>query len=251
MILELFGPSAAGKTTFAAELVHVLQSQGYTVVLQLGDRRHPIKRAALKLFSSLYLRWIEQRSLIAAMLAIFPPRNKLWAIRLKWHLEILIQAWSIAQASDDVISIFDQGTVQSVSSLVLLSGITDRASLARALDMMPKPDLLIRLQAPREVLEARLRERRRSLGIIQQLLEVDLQSSLDHIDQVNLVVEQLESCRLPMICVESLDRSGLTTAAEAVAQQVRERRHVSQARFLVTGLERDSALNQTAPHHHV
>jgi hypothetical protein len=251
MILELFGPSAAGKTTLASELMRLLKIQGYTVVLQIGDRRHPLKRAALKSFSSLYLRWTGQRSLAAEMLGMFPPRNELWAIRLKWHLEVLIRAWSIAQASDDVISIFDQGMVQSVCSLILLSGITDRESLARALDLAPKPDLLIRLQAPREVLEARLRERRRNLGIIQQLLEVDLQSSLDHIDHVNLVVEQLESHRLPTICVESLDPSGLATAAEVIAQQVRERFHAAQARSLVIGPERDADFNQTAHHYHV
>jgi ABC-type cobalamin/Fe3+-siderophores transport system ATPase subunit len=251
MIIELFGPSAAGKTTLASELVRILQRQGHTVVLQIGDRRHPIKRAAFKFFSSLYLRWIRRHSLATDMLGIFPPRSELWAIRLKWHLEVLIRAWSIAQASDDVISIFDQGMVQSVCSLVLLSGITDRASLARALDLVPKPDLLIRLQAPREILEARLRERRRNLGIIQQLLEVDLQSSLDHIEHINLVVEQLESYRLPIICVESLDPSGLATAAELIAQQVRERWHAAQARSLVIGPEGDADFNQTAHHYHV
>ncbi|WP_214473689.1 AAA family ATPase [Mesorhizobium sp. dw_380] len=246
MILELFGPSAAGKTTLASELVRVLQNQGHTVVLQTGDRRHPIRRAAFKLFSTLHLRWIRKRSLAADMLDVLPPRRELWAIRLKWHLEVLIRAWNKALASDDVISIFDQGMVQSVSSLVLLSGITDRESLARALDLVPKPDLLIRLQAPREILEARLRERRRNLGIIQQLLEVDLQSSLDHIDHVNLVVEQLKSSRVPTICVESLDASSLATAAEAIARQVRERRHVAPARSLVTGPEMDADFNETA-----
>ncbi|ESX80540.1 MULTISPECIES: AAA family ATPase [unclassified Mesorhizobium] len=231
MILELFGPSGAGKTTLACELVHVLRAQGYSVVLQTGDRRHPVRRAAFKLVSGLHSKWIGQRSLGAEVLKILPPKNELWAARLNWHLEALLQAWRAAIASKDTISIFDQGMVQFVCSLVLFSGITDRERVSCALELLPKPDLLVRLQAPREILEARLRERRRNLGIIQKFLEVDLQSSLDHIDHVNLIEEQLGSFPVPTTCVESLDSDGLAAATEIIARGVIDKFGAARAKF--------------------
>ncbi|AGB45174.1 hypothetical protein Mesau_02773 [Mesorhizobium australicum WSM2073] len=96
-------------------------------------------------------------------------------------------------ASNQKISIFDQGMVQFVSSLALFSDITDRERVSRAFKLLPKPGLLVRLRAPRRILEVRLRERRRTLGIIQKFLDLDLQSSLDQIHHINLVGEELKS----------------------------------------------------------
>jgi thymidylate kinase len=226
MILELFGPSGAGKTTLAFELVSLLRSQGYPAALQVGDRTRPVRRIIFKFFGGLHSKCIGRPSIAAQVLKVLPPKNELWAIRLNWHLEALIQARNAALASDDIVAIFDQGMVQSICSLVLLSGITDRKRVAHALDLVPKPDLLIRLQAPLEVLEARLRERRRNLGVIQRLLELDLQRSLS-IDHIDLVSKQLESCGHSTICVESLDSGGLVAATELIATRVRSLAGVS------------------------
>lgn len=220
MILEIFGPSGAGKTTLASELTHVLRVRGYPVLLQSGDRSHPLRRAAVKLVSGLHSKWIGQHSPGAEVLKILPPKNELWAARLNWHLDALLQAWHSAMASTETISIFDQGMVQFVSSLVLLSCITDREKVARALELLPKPDFLVRVRAPREIIEARLRERRRNLGIIQKFLELDLQSGLDYVDHVDLIEEEFEAFLVSTACVESLDSDGLTAAAEKIAIRV-------------------------------
>ncbi|MER9845280.1 AAA family ATPase [Mesorhizobium australicum] len=219
MILELFGPSGAGKTTLASELARVLRGQGQPVLLQIADRAHPVRRAAFKLVSGVHSKWIAQHSL-GELFEILPPKNEMWAARLNWHLEALLQAWRAAMASNQKISIFDQGMVQFVSSLVLFSDITDRERVSRALELLPKPDLLVQLRAPRRILEARLRERRRTLGIIQKFLDLDLQSSLDQIDHVKLVEEELKSFLVPTICVESLDSDGLRAATRAITPRL-------------------------------
>ncbi len=125
--------------------------------------------------------------------------------------------------------------------------MTDREPVARALDLVSKPDLLVRFQVSREVLEARLRERHRNLGLIQKLLEVDLQSSLDHIDQVDLVSRRVESFGLPTIRVESLDRRGLTAATEKIAREVFDRIRPTGPKSVVIGSGREGRLPQS--HH--
>ncbi|CDX46505.1 hypothetical protein MPLA_870024 [Mesorhizobium sp. ORS 3359] len=223
MILEVFGPSGAGKTTLTSELVPVLRCHGYPVVLQIGDRRHPIRRAALKLASGLHSKWVGQDPLTAEIFKLLPPKSDLWATRLNWHFELLIKVWNAALTSTETISIFDQGMVQFVCSLVMFSGVTDQEKIARALDLVPKPNLLVRLQAPKEILESRLRERRRHLGIVQKLLEVDLQTSLDNVEHVNLVGELVESLGLPTISTESSDANGRIAALEMIVKDTIEK----------------------------
>ncbi|TIR21944.1 MAG: hypothetical protein E5X34_15775 [Mesorhizobium sp.] len=222
MILEVFGPSGAGKTTFTSGLVPVLRCHGYPVVLQIGDRRHPIRRAALKLAYGLHSKWVGQNPLTTEIFELLPPKSDLWATRLKWHFELLIQVWNAALTSNETISIFDQGMVQFVCSLVMFSGVTNQEKIERALDLVPKPNLLVRLQAPREILESRLRERQRHLGIVQRLLEVDLQTSLDNIRHITLVGELVESFGVPTISIDSSHASGRAAALDMIARDAIE-----------------------------
>ncbi|MBZ9849993.1 hypothetical protein LB565_18575 [Mesorhizobium sp. CA14] len=192
-------------------------------MLQIGDRRHPIRRAAFKLASGMHSKWMGHHSLTNDIFSLLPPKNDLWATRLNWHFEGLIRLWKAALLADETISIFDQGMVQFVCSLVLFSGITDPERVSRALALIPKPNLLVRLQAPREILEVRLRERQHTLGILQKLLELDMKRSLDQIEHVNLVEELLESSGVPISSHESLDAVGRAAAVETIVKDTIER----------------------------
>lgn len=222
MILEVFGPSGAGKTTLTSDLMPVLRGRGYPVVLQIGERRHPVRRAALKLACGLHSKWVGQNPLTTEIFKLLPPKNDLWATRLNWHFELLIKVWNEALSSNETISVFDQGMVQFICSLIMFSGIKDHERIARALDFIPKPNLLIRLHAPKDLLESRLRERQRHLGIVQKLLEVDLQTSLDQIEQVNLVGELLGSYGVPTMLIESSDTNARRAALETIAKDTIE-----------------------------
>lgn len=152
---------------------------------------------------------------IAELFRILPPKDRVWFIRLYWHLALLNSEWSAAQ-SCDAITIFDQGMVQAVASLVLLSGITDRDPVGRALDLVPKPDLLIRFEAPRPLLEARLRERWEKIGPLQRHLEIDLQGSLDHVDHVDMITDLVSARALSMIRISSIDAPGRNLSIDRI-----------------------------------
>lgn len=220
MILEMFGPSGAGKTTMASALAAHLRGLGHVVTPLIGVRANPLKRGILKCFaSSNLLSSAGSAAGVAEVLKILPPKDRLWSVRLHWHLALLDREWSAAQSSD-AITIFDQGMIQAVTSLVLLSGITDRERVVRALDLVPNPDLLIRFEAPRDLLEARLRDRWQNIGILQRFLEIDLQGSLDHVNHVDLISDLVSARALPMIRISSLDVDGLHLAIDKITAAI-------------------------------
>ena len=67
----------------------------------------------------------------------------------------------------------------------------------RGLELIPRPNLLVRLDAPREILEARLRARLGRQGAVERLFEFDLQTSLQQIDTTNDVAQMLRGARRP------------------------------------------------------
>ncbi|MGO4678049.1 hypothetical protein AB4Z40_34850 [Bosea sp. 2YAB26] len=229
MILEMFGPSAAGKTTMVSALTAHLRGLGYVVNPRIGVRAHPLRRGILKgLASARLLRSAGSAAGVAELFRILPPKELLWFVRLYWHLALLHHDWTAAQASD-AITIFDQGMVQAVASLILLSGITDRDPVARALDIVPKPDLLIRFEAPRPLLEARLRDRRQKIGPLQRYLEIDLQGSLDHVDHVDLISDMVSARGLPMIRISSIDAPSRNLSIDRITTEVQARMRPSRA----------------------
>ena len=229
MILEMFGPSGAGKTTMASALTAHLRGLGYVVTPLIGVRAHPLRRVVLKcLASARLLNSTGSADGVADLFRILPPKDRLWGVRLHWHLALLHREWTAAQSSD-AITIFDQGMVQAVASLILLSGITDRDPVARALDIVPKPDLLIRFEAPRPLLEARLRDRRQRIGPLQRYLEIDLQGSLDHVDHVDLISGLVSARGLPMIRVSSIDAPSRNLSIDRISAAVLARMRPSRA----------------------
>jgi hypothetical protein len=220
MILEMFGPSGAGKTTMATALAAHLRGLGYTVTPLIGVRANPLKRAVLKCFASAcFLTAAGPMAGVESVLKVLPPRDRHWFVRMHWHLALLHREWSAAQSSD-AITIFDQGWIQAVTSLIMLSGETDHQRVMRALAIVPQPDLLIRFEAPRELLEARLRNRRRNSGALQRLLEINLQDSLDHVNHVDLVSDLVSTAGLPMIRISSVDADGFNLALGKITDAV-------------------------------
>jgi hypothetical protein len=204
----------------AAALAVHLQDLGYAVTPLIGVRSNPLKRAVLKcLASARFLTAAGPMGGVESVLRILPPKDRHWFVRMHWHLALLHREWSAAQSSN-TITIFDQGWIQAVTSLVLLSGETDRQRVMRALDIVSRPDLLIRFEAPRELLEARLRNRRQNIGALQRLLEINLQDSLDHVNHVDLVSDLVSAAGLPMIRVSSVDADGFKLALGKITDAV-------------------------------
>jgi thymidylate kinase len=244
MIIELFGPPGAGKTTFARALAARLRERGHIVDLVLSQR--PAERSSHEVRSASDLSTQQISSMIrrltrpfAEMLTmarhpftishdvgtalnlikILPPSNTLWSLRLAQYVSRLSRAWFQASNTGHIV-LFDQAFVQAVCSLVLLCGVVDELLISHALDAIPKSDLLVRLDAPTEILEARLRDRQRLESRIERLLELDLATSLRSLAIVDCLHELLRKGGRPIMNAASLDQHSLNEAVEQVEKQI-------------------------------
>jgi thymidylate kinase len=243
MIIELFGPPAAGKTTFAHALATALEKNDFDVQLIVSLR--PAERDSIQVESTPALSWCRtalvaplsraaklasaapvmlagERSdeLTANLMDLMPPRTLLWAVRYRRFLSLLSRSWKMASTSDRIV-IFDQGFMTALCSMPLLARSVDRSVMVRALALIPRPNLLIRLDAPRETLEARLRARLGRQGALERLFELDLQTNLQQIETTNDVAHMLHEQGGRMMHVGSFDRRLLENAIDRIVREAK------------------------------
>jgi thymidylate kinase len=243
MIIELFGPPAAGKTTLAHALATALEKNGFDVQLIASSR--PAERGSIQVDSTRALSWCRSAlaaplsraaklvsavpvllagarsdELSASLMDLMPPRSLLWSVRYRRFLSLLSRSWKMASTSDRIV-IFDQGFLTALCSMALLARSVDRSVIVRGLALIPRPNLLIRLDAPRETLEARLRARLGRQGALERLFEFDLQTNLQQIETTNEVAHVLQEQGGRMIHVNSLDRRLLEKAVDRIMREAR------------------------------
>jgi thymidylate kinase len=131
----------------------------------------------------------------------------------------LSRAWFQASNTGHIV-LFDQAFVQAVCSLVLLSGVVDELLISNALDAIPKSDLLIRLDAPTEILKVRLRDRQRLESRFERLLELDSATSLKSLAIVDSLDELLRKGDRQIMNASSLDQHSLDEAVERIEKQI-------------------------------
>jgi thymidylate kinase len=242
MIIELFGPPAAGKTTLAHALATALERDGYNIELIVSSRpaerasiqvesmgalfrcraalAAPLSRAA-KLASAVpFLLGTPNDDTTANLMDLLPPRTLLWSVRFRRYLSLLSSSWKLASTSSRIV-IFDQGFLTALCSLVLLAESVNRRVIGWGLELIPRPNLLIHLDAPRETLEARIRERLRRQGAVERLFEFDLQTNLKQIETTNEVVHMLQEQGVHMMQVNCLDRRLLEEAVDRIVRETR------------------------------
>lgn len=242
MIIEFFGPPGIGKTTLARVLTARLREQGCAVQPILNyrpvERTMPLDLVGHRSTASVY----DLAQLVVDMVATvprqfansqevgiarnlmkaIPPRNIVWSIRAYRYLMLLSRSWCGASLAVDTV-LFDQAFVQSVCSLALLSRAVDEKRMALALGFVPKSDLLIRLDAPREILNARLCERRRLQTRTRRLFDLDLKTKLKSVEIIGLLYDLLRKGGRSVTCVDCFDcfdQRSLSDAVERIAREV-------------------------------
>jgi thymidylate kinase len=245
MIIELFGPPCVGKTTLAQLLGSRLRGKGLDVELPLSSRpseeapdateqsprHHRPLDAARRLTRPVIEMLANGRDLFgrspeaqmaAALLKLLPPRSIMWSARLRQYIWRRAHAWHARQNTTGIV-IFDQAFIQVIFSLVVAGDSADEALIAQALDAVPMPDLLIRLQAPPEIVGDRLADRRCRQGPIERLLEVDVRSNLESLPVMDVLHRLLRGRGQSVICVNTADPQSSDEVLGQLEQEVMAR----------------------------
>jgi len=245
MIVEIFGPQGVGKTTFARALAAELQDQHQNVDLVLSYRpaersatnKYPVStptaavairlaRPVVELLTMTFHPFASRNNLstAASLLKALPPKNFLSSVRLRQYILRLSHSWQMASSSSHI-TLFDQAFVQAVCSLVLAHPSADETLIARALDIIPKPDLLIQLDASPEILAARLHNRQRFQSPVERMFEVDPETNSAERPLFEHIVDLLQRRGQQVTRINSSDRNALDGAAWKTAKQIRMTLH--------------------------
>lgn len=208
MIVELFGPPGAGKSTFSRALAQSLLLEGEHAEIDSSARPNEapnavtasyIERAAWLFGGNPLLRLIRAamqffdavmadestRCPVASRLSeTFPQHGAFEKFRLTQYMKRLSRRWRRA-ADVSEITIFDQAYAQALISYASASRKANAEALAAALRYTPKADLLIYIEAPYATLVQRLVRRAEDQGWVERRLELDLKRNIQAIDIVS------------------------------------------------------------------
>jgi thymidylate kinase len=241
MIVELFGPPGVGKTTFAHALEKRLRERGYVVETAFSNRPaeggglsgvRDSQRSVSGFFRRLMRPILDIFAVVQApnvgnqawtnLNAVNPPANVIWNLRLSLYRIRLSWFWTRASNSDHIF-LFDQGYIQLICSLILLDfRKVDEAVCEKLLDAVPGSDLLVSLEAPRDILEQRLQERFRSQHPLERFLELDLETNLVSVEVIGKLHAILRQRGREVVRISSLDRVSLSEGLAIVEQKVDE-----------------------------
>ena len=237
MIVELFGPAGVGKTTFAHALCERLNINGHRakVVLSYQPGKNvsaldpvgvmaAVRRIARAIAGTLTItaRPIAKRKellLTFKLMRALPPSNVVWFIRLAQYVLRLCQCWTLCSETADVI-IFDQAFVQATCTLALNSCSASDTGLKTALALVPKADLIIRLNAPQEMLISRLRDRLRRQTLAERLFEAHVEKHLAGVRDFDRVQSLLERNGVPIVSLSLHDLSFLRRGLDSAEDEI-------------------------------
>jgi hypothetical protein len=156
------------------------------------------------------------------LVRLLPPPGIFASIKQIQYVLRLSHSWHEASHAAPV-ALFDQAFVQVVCSLALRAEGASNTLIASALDYAPKSDLLIRLDAPLELLKARLDDRRHRQGGMEQRFELDLETSLASIPMIDRLHDVLLQRGRSVLVASSLDRRSLEASVSLIEKEVTRR----------------------------
>jgi hypothetical protein len=253
VIVEFFGPPGAGKTTFARALAARLREAGRSVDVHLsarpGEERSisvlngqtrarqnlsdPLRRLGRPLAQLIALRIVGAQakdSSVDVLVANLPSGHRFAALRMRQYLVRLSAAWRKAREGERI-TIFDQGYVQAVSSVLIAM---DRPSDTEAMAMLlaaPRSELAIRIEAPIADIEARLRRREQTIGRLGRLFEANLGEPSHHAYAADRLQSGLRQAGRAVLSVNSADGLLIAAELERARREIEQLQMKKQAEF--------------------
>jgi hypothetical protein len=249
MIIEFFGPPAVGKSTLAFALAQALRKLGRNVALATSARpaekrtpgsdpdalthtgpgifMAPIQRAG-KLASAMPGLFLGKHKddVGANLLKILPPQNWVSRIRLQRYLYDLKQSLAAGRAYDGV-TIIDQGYLTALSSMAVRMQSPDLNELARGFAMLPRPDLVICLDAQDYVLQARVALRQGRQNAIERLFEQDLNSTRLQVKMVRIVTAMLAERAWPVLKFNGTEHHAIEDVIDNIVREISAQREAA------------------------
>ena len=258
MIIELFGPPGAGKTTFAQELALELQRAGRqadvrlsarpgeatarreaasSIALGLGERMSRLTRPLFELATAVsFNAQSEARDTSTdRLISMLPANHPLGALRMRQYLIRLSAAWRKARNGDGVV-IFDQGYVQAVSSILLAKPHFLEDDMRIALALAPRSDLALHVVSPPEEIASRLNHRTQAMGGLGRLLESTVGDAADHVHAADRLQNELERMGRTVLTVRSAGDETFALELERVRAEIGEIEAKGTARCVSTNV---------------
>lgn len=239
MIIELFGPPGAGKTTLLRRVCHGMAERGVRVKTVNGYRliehasasqdgpetRHGMGRIGRKIATCgpILLSTLPKDSVAARLLSSVPLRSRTWSWRMKVDIALLCESWHRAQESEGCF-IFEEGLIQALCAMMVFARSPSIDAISDALAYLPRPDLLVQLDAPQETLRRRLVDRYAHQPFLEVLLfELGVERGLRQADFARQVGECLNRNGWPLIQVNGDDpRNFEKVIVEVFAGRIKE-----------------------------
>ncbi len=234
MIVELCGTPGAGKTTTARQLAAGLRVRDCEVELissfrpnEIADKvgaltaslRRPSRAVRETLAAARAMTNGERHNhLVTELLRLLPPKSVFWSLRMSQYLLRLLLSWERTSRAQHIV-LLDQAFVQGLASLMVLTRTAERTAIEKAFKRIPKPDMLIRVQASEDLLRARLAERKRKQGRFEQLLELDLLTNLRFDPALDALCATFSQQVAPVIAVQTDNSDSRRVALAGIWRQ--------------------------------
>ncbi|HET6520797.1 MAG TPA: hypothetical protein VFG47_13400 [Geminicoccaceae bacterium] len=225
MRIEFMGMTGAGKSTLAQGVCARLRAAGHRVALAPDGLiyRH---RRLLRVYKILNVAGYCARHPLRALAAARAVRGfrqpngaGWWRLLFNW---LYVNAAMSRRGRPRRLLVLEQGVAQGLYSLALQADRTDGVLFRRALAAGERPELVVFVEAPCEVVSARMRGRAATYTATERLLLADGELMAKSVRSLGAIARALEEQRVP---VQRCDTHLLSAAAaaDAVAAAILQR----------------------------